>query len=175
MQSIVAKEFATNWTNCFLPSPQKSWHSSLPIFIFLLDLFSTTPPFHPFHYASPPFSPLSASFFEISLWFTATLPLLFFFPVSSPLAVYLVIFSCFSLPVLFFLSATLPFYFLFFSPSDFPPQRTLFSPPSFLARCGANPRFRRGNTEIEHRNEPIEGSRAGHCVWESVCNTDEIK
>lgn len=155
------------------------------IFILLLDhlssiffafFYNSSLPFHPFYHTSPPFSPLSASFFEISLWFTATLPLLFFFAVSSPLAVYLVIFSCFSPPLFSVCDPS----FLFFFPSDFPPQRTLFSPSlppsSFLARYGANPRFRRGNVEIEHRNEPIEG---GHCVrWNRcvcVCNTNEIK
>lgn len=142
------------------------------IFILLLDhlssiffafFYNSSLPFHPFYHTSPPFSPLSASFFEISLWFTATLPPLF----SSPLAVYLVIFSCFS-PSLF--SVCDDPSFLFFFPSDFPPQRTLFSPSlppsSFLARYGANPRFRRGNVEIEHRNEPIE---EGHCVRWNRC------
>lgn len=166
-----AKEFATNWTIVvsFLRPKKRGIHlytSPRPPLLNLFRVFLQflpSLPFHPFYHTSPPFSPLSASFFEISLWFTATLPPLF----SSPLAVYLVIFSCFS-PSLF--SVCDDPSFLFFFPSDFPPQRTLFSPSlppsSFLARYGANPRFRRGNVEIEHRNEPIE---EGHCVRWNRC------
>lgn len=121
-------------------------------------------PFHPFHYASPPFSPLSASFFEISLWFTATLPLLFFFPVSSPLAVYLVIFSCFSLPVLFFLSATLPFYFLFFFLLIFLRRGLCFRPLHFWPVAGLIRDF-----DAETRKSSIETNRSRGRERATVC------
>lgn len=153
------------------------------IFILLLDhlssiffafFYNSSLPFHPFYHTSPPFSPLSASFFEISLWFTATLPLLFFFAVSSPLAVYLVIFSCFS-PSLF--SVCDDPSFLFFFPSDFPPQRTLFS-PSLLHFWPVTGLIR--DFDAETWKSSIETNRlrrATVCggIDVCVCNTNEIK
>lgn len=128
-------------------SPQKAWHSSVHILYFskftsaqsfscfstILLPFSCLRNRHPFHYTSPPFSPLSRL---VSLKFPSGLqqPFLSFFSstVSSPLAVYLVIFSYFSLPPLFPVYDPSFLLFYFFSPSDFPPRRTLFSPSSPL-------------------------------------------
>lgn len=107
-------------------------HLSSIFFVFFYNTFPSLRN-HPFHYTSPPFSPLSRL---VSLKFPSGLqqPFLSFFSftVSSPLAVYLVIFSYFSLPPLFPVYDPSFLFFYFFSPSDFPPRRTLFSPSSPL-------------------------------------------
>lgn len=166
-------EFATNWTIVVRPR-KRGIH--LSIFYIspnspLLNIFRVFLQYLPFPsqpsfslHVSSFFTPLSASFFEISLWFTATLPLLFFlhrFLSARGISRYFFLFfpsSSFSRlrPFLFIFLFFFPFWFS--SAADF--VFALVSPPSsFLARLrGANPRFRRGNMEIEHRNEPIERS-----------------
>lgn len=135
-------EFATNWTIVVRPR-KRGIHLSifyispnsplLNLFRVFLQYFFPSLRNHPFHYTSPPFSPLSRL---VSLKFPSGLqqPFLSFFSftVSSPLAVYLVIFSYFSLPPLFPVYDPSFLFFYFFSPSDFPPRRTLFSPSSPL-------------------------------------------